>query len=179
LAFKALRQHFGTLKTVKWIGYAGSVTNDMAREVLEECPLLEEFHAPFLWVSDFVGSQSQIGQELKGMEMEEKDGGMDRTQGTHSYFSIERAGSLPSPPLSPTPAPAVLLYQQQQQLQLKPWPCEGLKCLFISATSPNFFSAPLSKPEEAVIRSRLATLKDLTYYCVGSTVFSTTFKHEY
>ncbi|KAK3840313.1 MAG: hypothetical protein JOS17DRAFT_726720 [Linnemannia elongata] len=183
LAFEALRRHFGTLKTVKWIGYAGSVTNDMAREVLEGCPLLEEFHAPFLWVDDFVGSQGRIDQACKGQEQTKKDGGVDQGQGTLSYFSTTIAGPLPSPPLSPTPTPALIpdqqQQQQQQQLQLKPWPCEGLKSLFISATSPNFFAPPLSKPEEEVIRTRLATMKELTYYCVGSTVFSTTFRHEY
>lgn len=184
LAFEALRRHFGTLKTVKWIGYAGSVTNDMAREVLEECPLLEEFHAPFLWVDDFVGSQRRIDHAGEGQgQREKKDGGVDQGQGTLSYFSTATARPLPSPPLSPTPAPALIpdqqQQQQQQQLQLKPWPCEGLKSLFISATSPNFFAPPLSKPEEEIIRTRLATMKDLTYYCVGSTVFSTTFRHEY
>ncbi|KAF9542991.1 hypothetical protein EC957_001349 [Mortierella hygrophila] len=183
LAFEALRRHFGTLKTVKWIGYAGSVTNDMARKVLEGCPLLEEFHAPFLWMDDFVGSQGRIEQAGEGQEQEKKDGGVDQGQGTLSYFSAATAGPLPSPPLSPTPTPALIpdqqRQQQQQQLQLKPWPCEGLKSLFISATSPNFFAPPLSKPEEEVVRTRLATMKELTYYCVGSTIFSTNFRHEY
>ncbi|KAK5820930.1 hypothetical protein F5H01DRAFT_171622 [Linnemannia elongata] len=188
LAFEALRRHFGTLKTVKWIGYAGSVTNDMAREVLEGCPLLEEFHSPFLWVDDFVGSQGRIDQagEEQGQK-ETKDSGVDQEQRTHSYFSTATTGQLPSPPLSPTPAPALIpdqqqqqpQQQQQQQLPLKPWPCEGLKSLFISATSPNFFAPPLSKPEEEIIRTRLATMKELTYYSVGSTIFSTTFRHEY
>ncbi|KAF9296620.1 hypothetical protein BGZ88_012264 [Linnemannia elongata] len=188
LAFEALRRHFGTLKTVKWIGYAGSVTNDMAREVLEGCPLLEEFHSPFLWVDDFVGSQGRIDQagEEQG-QRETKDSGVDQEQRTHSYFSTATTGQLPSPPLSPTPAPALIPDQQQQQpqqqqqeqLPLKPWPCEGLKSLFISATSPNFFAPPLSKSEEEIIRTRLATMKELTYYSVGSTIFSTTFRHEY
>ncbi|KAG0281922.1 hypothetical protein BGZ95_006429 [Linnemannia exigua] len=64
LAFEALRRHFGTLKTLKWIGYAGSVTNEMAKEVLESCPLLEDFYAPFLWVSDF--GTSAVVEEVQG-----------------------------------------------------------------------------------------------------------------
>ena len=184
LAFEALRRHFGTLKTVKWIGYAGSVTNDMAREVLEGCPLLEEFHAPFLWVDDFVGSQGRIDQAGEGQgQKEKKDGGVDQGQGTLSYFSTATAGPLPSPPLSPTPVPALIHDQQQhrqlQQLQLKPWPCAGLKSLFISATSPNLFASAPSKSEEEVIRTRLATMKELTRYYVGSNVFSANFRHDY
>ncbi|KAK3835728.1 MAG: hypothetical protein J3R72DRAFT_494029 [Linnemannia gamsii] len=196
LAFEALRRHFGTLKTLKWIGYAGSVTNEMAREVLESCPLLEDFYAPFLWVSDFnagaVVEEAQ-GEAMKGQEQElqqqqqqqqqqdELDQGALPTLTALSLSTTTSSSTAhyPSPPLSPLLPPSFVRSSSSNTTQMQPWKCQGLQKLFISATSPNFFSPPLSKDDEDIIRTRLATLKELSYYCVGSTVFSSSFRHEY
>ncbi|KAF9920317.1 hypothetical protein FBU30_009882 [Linnemannia zychae] len=184
LAFEALRKHFGTLKTVKWIGYVGGVTNDMAREVLENCPQLEEFHAPFLWVEDFKGSKIkaegedftleqihvQIQEQQQQVQQHEQPQRHQKQQQLQNDKEYEAKEAAMSAVIS---SPSLKIQPNKQ-----PWRCQGLKHLFISATSPNFFSPPLSRPEEAIIRTRLASLKELTYYCVGSTIFSTPFRHD-
>ncbi|KAG0199290.1 hypothetical protein BGX28_007419 [Mortierella sp. GBA30] len=161
LAFKSLRRHFDSLKTLLLIACAAKVTSAMAREVLESCPKLEYFQAPYLFVEDvMLPSKTVDTGELKKrndcpkyeMEVESLDEQRTRVEEAISTSITSGASLFLQPP--------------------KPWVCLELRSLCISATTASYTSPPLTAEEEAVICQRLQLLKKLRHYFIGASISS-------
>ncbi|KAF9187082.1 hypothetical protein BGZ50_002166 [Haplosporangium sp. Z 11] len=72
LAFNSLRRHFSSLKTLKWIACAAKVTSAMAGEVLESCPKLQVFQAPYLFMEDITMEDKKFMDVFDNQEAEER-----------------------------------------------------------------------------------------------------------
>ncbi|KAF9987964.1 hypothetical protein BGZ75_010228 [Mortierella antarctica] len=191
LAFKSLRGHFRTLKTLLLVACATKVTSAMAREILESCPRLEYFQAPYLFVED-VRIPSEDGDMTcaPGEHDERVQKADERGVGGERWRSDTSNGSIDSPShqehedghlrdhieesakgLAREGSPASAAAESAP----KPWVCRELRSLYISASTVSYSSPPLTEEEEAVIYTRLRRLKKLQYFYVGATISSAPF----
>ncbi|CAO3565416.1 unnamed protein product [Mortierella alpina] len=189
LAFKSLRGHFSKLKTLLLVACATKVTSAMAREVLESCPKLEYFQAPYLFVEDvripsddrdMVGAQGDIDGTVKPVD--ERGSERERWQSDTSYRrradqsqhedqenihlrdSVEKsAKGLPGEGRAASAAAGSTP---------KPWVCRNLQSLYISASTVSYSSPPLTEEEEVVFYGRLRQLRKLQYFYIGASISS-------